>query len=104
MIKTRYKVLEKVTDKFGMTLVVSQIKTKREKWCLRKKVISRKFITIWRTMETDLIIRPDFDPLTDWLVVDHKFRSWSKDQDTMVPVGPLENAVLFRIAMRELTF
>lgn len=104
MIEIKIRVLEKVSDYYGTTLVMRRREVQKTKWWKPGKVISDKTITIWTTDEEDLIRRDDFHPLHDWLVVNSAFRRYGKDFMEIGIKGVLKDDVLRKVAKRVLTF
>lgn len=103
MIEIKIKVLEKVFDYYGVTVVMRRQKIERTWWLLPGKILSSKDITIWTTTETDLVRRTDFNPPYDWLVVNSAFRHYEKDHLEIGIKCVLNDKPLLAVAKKVLT-
>ncbi len=104
MFKIKIKVLEKVFDEYGVTIVMRRQKIQKTEWWKPGKVLSEKNITIWTTNESDLIKRIDFNPPHDWLVVNPSFRHYERDCREIGIKCVLKDKDMLKIANRILTF
>lgn len=104
MIKVKIRVLEKVFDKYGVTIVMRRQKIQKTRWWKTDKVLSFKDITIWTTNESDLIRRTDFNPPQDWLIVNPAFRHYEKDCREIDIKCVLKDEAMLKVANLILTF
>lgn len=103
MIKVKIKVLENVSDDYGVTLVMRRRELKKTQWWKRAKVVQEKTITIFTTFEKGTVRWPNFEPLTNWLVVNPAFRYYEKDHMEINIRGILKDPELAKTANLVLT-
>jgi hypothetical protein len=108
MKKRKIKVLEKVKDSCGITLVmeVSKIKKRRKfsfkrLFKFKRTTTKTKLIVLWTTADRNLVRNLNFEPPKDWLKVNNDFRSFEKDKKTM-DYEILDDQELLTLAQKEL--